>query len=311
MRRHPAAVPEFRVARRADLVARGIDRNRVRRRVAAGRWQEPVPGVVVGHSGALTLRERREVAIAWGGGSARLSHTSALHLHRARVELPRSAGRVAGVRGDYVTPEDGGLEQITVPHGRHLASRAFVVVHQSRRPTGDLVVDGLPVTTAARAVVDVALSARTRRDVEHVVADALQRDLTTVGQLAEEVVLLGRLATPWLRDTLRDAARGMRSVGESDLRRVVVAEGLPEPEWGAAVSTPRGTYHVDARWRAQRVVAEADGAAFHLGSAEWQADLVRQNAIVSTGDRLLRFPVARLRRDRQTCGQELRRALDL
>lgn len=301
--------PELTVFTRRALAARGIDRHRVLRALRSGRWMEPVPGVVVCHSGGLTVRERRVVALSWGGPAARLSHTSALLVHRARITAPPSASRVAGVRGAYRQPEDGGLEQISVPHGRHLESRAFVVVHQSRRPMGDLVVGGLPVTTAARAAVDVARTARTRRDVEHVVSDVLQRRLATVAELAEEVRLLGRLATPWLMDTVRDAGRGMRSVGESDLRRVVVAAGLPEPEWGAEVQTAAGSFFVDALWRRQQVVGEADGAAFHLGSAEWQADLVRQNAIVATGQRMLRFPVRRLRREQDACGRELALAL--
>ena len=299
------------VVHRRDLRRAGVDKDRVRRAIRSGRWQEPVPGVVVRHSGALSVRERRAVALSWAGEGGRLSHTSALAVHRARVDPPRAAGRVAGVRGAFLAPEDGGLEQVTVPHGRHLDSRAFVVVHQTRRPLGDLVVDGLAVTTPARAVVDTAVTARRRQDVEHVVSDALQRDLTDLADLVEETRALGRLATPWLRQTLTDAGRGMRSVGESDLRRVVLLEGLPEPTWNAAVRTDQGTFHLDALWEDRAVGAEADGTTFHLGAADWQADLRRQNAVQRTRIRLFRFPVPRMRADPWSCGRELRAALDL
>ena len=47
------------------------------------------------------------------------------------MEAPAAARRVAGVLGDYRQPEDGGLEQVTVPHGRHLESAGFVVVQPS------------------------------------------------------------------------------------------------------------------------------------------------------------------------------------
>lgn len=270
-----------------------------------------MPGVVVAHSGGLSRRERHLVALAWAGEEGRLSHTSSLLRHQARVQEPAAARRVAGVRGDYVEPPDAGLVQVTVPHGRHLESVGFVVVHQTRRPLGDLVVDGLPVTTAGRAAVDVAMSARRRADVEHVVSDVLQRGLADLADLAAEARALGRLATPWLRQTLTDAMRGMRSVGEADLRRVVLAEKLPEPEWNACVATPLGDFHLDAYWRGQRVGAEADGTAFHLSAADWQADLVRQNAVQGTGIRLMRFPVPRLRSDARECGRELRLALGL
>jgi very-short-patch-repair endonuclease len=303
--------PRFTVAHRRTLQTFDVDKDRIRRALRSGRWQEPVPGVVVLHSGALTRRERLLTALEWAGPLGRLSHTSALLLHGSRVEEPVAQSRVAGVRGQYAAPPDGGLVQVSVPHGRHLESVDFVVVHQSRRPMGDLVIEGLRTTSAARAAVDVGLSARRRQDVEHIVADVLQKGLCHLGELADEVRVAGRRAGPWLTETVTDAARGMRSVGESDLRRVVTAAGLPEPEWNAEIATPAGTFFVDAYWRRQRVGAEADGAAFHVSAADWTRDLRRQNAIQETGVRLFRFPVRRLRWEQAQCGSELARALGL
>ena len=299
------------VAHRRELARLGVGKDRVRRAVRSGRWQEPVPGVVVTHSGELSRRERHLVALAWAGDAGRLSHTSALLLHRARVQEPLAARRVAGVRGTWSEPADGGLVQVSVPHGRHLESSGFVVVHQTRRPMDDASVDGLRLTSAARSAVDVAVTAARRADVTHVVSDVLQRDLADLGELLHEARVLGRRTTPWLRQALADASRGMRSVGEADLRRLVLAEGLPEPEWNAPVETPSGTFFVDALWRAQRVGAEADGREWHLGAEDWAADLRRQNAVQGTGVRLMRFPVVRLRTAQPACGCELRAALGL
>jgi very-short-patch-repair endonuclease len=153
--------------------------------------------------------------------------------------------------------------------------------------------------------VDVAITSGRRADVDHVVADVLQRGLCSVRDLEDEAVLLARRLTPWLQQAIADARRGMRSVGEADLRRAVVAAGLPEPEWGAAVQTPLGTFFVDAHWRRQRVAVEADGAAFHLSAADWAADLRRQNALQSVPVTLLRFPVRRLRAEPRACGLEI------
>jgi very-short-patch-repair endonuclease len=196
--------------------------------------------------------------------------------------------------------------EITAAHGRHLRSVGFAVVHQSRRPLDPLrTVGGLPVVAPARAAVDSAITATRRGDVDHVIADVLQRRLCSVRDLQEQAHAVGRRCTAWLAAALADAARGMRSAGESDLRRVVVLAGLPEPEWNAPVETPAGTYFVDALWRRQRVAAEADGAQFHLSAADWSADLRRQNAIQATGLRLFRFPVRRLRGEAHGCGSEL------
>ena len=186
-----------------------------------------------------------------------------------------------------------------------MASHGFVVVHQSRRPLQMVELDGLRATGAARAAIDVAVTAHRRADVDHVIADVLQKGLTTVASLADETRLAGRLATPWLRSAVEDAGRGMRSVGESELRRVVRAAGLPEPEWNAPIETAGGTYFVDALWRSKRVAAEADGQAYHFDARAWGDDLRRQNAIHGAGVLLLRFPVRRLRTEPVGCGREL------
>jgi hypothetical protein len=294
------------VAPRQALLDAGLTNYRLRTAASSGRWQQPLPGVFVSHSGPLTRRERWTAALLYAGAGAVLSHRSALLAWGARIEESRRAPRVAGVRGDYVTLPEGGLVEVTAPHGRHLRSRGFVVVHQSRRPVDEgFAVDRLPVASPARAAVDVAISSLRRSDVDHVIADVLQRSLCSVPDLEEQTALLGRRPTMWLLQALGDARRGMRSVGESDLRRALQMAGLPEPEWGAAIETPSGTYFVDAYWRRQRVAAEADGAAFHLSASDWASDIRRQNALQGARVVLFRFPVRRLRAEPMACGLEL------
>jgi hypothetical protein len=297
--------PSWQLARREALRRSGISNARIRTAVATGRWQEPVRGVVVPHSGALTQRERWLVALAYAGPESCLSHRSALRLWGSKAEELAAARRVAGVLGDFRALPDGGMVEVSRLHGQHMASHGFVVVHQTRRPLEVVELSDLRSTGAARAAVDVAVTASRRSDVDHVIADVLQKGLATVEQLAEETRLAGRLATSWLKAAVEDAGRGMRSVGESDLRRVVLAAGLPEPEWNAPVETDAGTYFVDALWRSKRVAAEADGLAYHLSARDWAADLRRQNAIHGAGVVLLRFPVRRLRQEPDGCGREM------
>jgi very-short-patch-repair endonuclease len=73
------------------------------------------------------------------------------------------------------------------------------------------------------------------------------------------------------------------------------------------VETAAGAFYVDALWRERRVVAEADGQAYHLGAKDWDHDLRRQNALHGAGLVLLRYPVRRLREDGVACGEEMRR----
>lgn len=296
------------VAPRRVLLAHGLTPYRLRTAVRAGRWQEPLPGVFISHSGPLTRAERWHAALYYAGRGAALSHRSALAAWGARVQEPTTARRVAGVRGDYAAPPEGGLVEVTAAHGRHLRSRGFVVVHQSRRPLADgSTVDRLRVAPPARAAVDAAITSSRRADVDHVVAEVLQRSLCSVRELEDEAAMLGRRLTLWLHQALGDARRGMRSVGEADLRRAVVMAGVPEPEWGAPIETPMGTYFVDAYWPRARVAAEADGAAFHLSARDWAADLRRQNALQSVRVTLFRYPVRRLRDEPLACGRELLR----
>jgi hypothetical protein len=93
--------PRFTVAHRRTLQTFDVDKDPIRRALRSGRWQGPVPGVVVLRSGALTRRERLLTALEWAGPLGRLSHTSALLLHGSRVEEPVARSRVAGVRGQY------------------------------------------------------------------------------------------------------------------------------------------------------------------------------------------------------------------
>jgi len=302
----PISLNGQQVAPRRALLAAGLTPYRLRTAVAGGRWQEPLPGVFVSHSGPLTREERWHAALWFAGPGAALSHRSALVACGARAEELTTRVRASGVRGDYCLPAEGGLVEVTVPQGHHLRSRGFAVVHQSRRPVGEpLVLGHIPVCRPARAAVDVGITSSRRRDVDHVIADVLQRGLCTVPELEVEAAALGRRLTSWLRMAVGDARRGMRSVGEADLRRAIVVAGVPEPDWGAAIETPSGTYFVDAYWRHAGVAAEADGAAFHLSAGDWGADLKRQNAIHSVGVRLFRFPVRRLRAEPLACGLEL------
>jgi hypothetical protein len=296
------------VVPRSELLATGLSYQRLRTAVATGRWQEALPGVLVGHSGHLTRAERWAAALCYSGELAVLSHRSALLAHGARIEEAVSTRRAAGVRGAYEPPAEGGLVEVTVPHGHHLRSTGFVVVHQSRRPVDAVAgAGGLRLCSPARCAVDAAITAPRRRDVDHVIAEVLQRGLTTVPRLEEEAAALGRRLTTWLSGSLADARRGMRSVGEADLRRALTLAGVPEPEWGAAIETAEGTYFVDAYWRRRRVAVEADGAEFHLSADDWRRDLRRQNAIQRTDVVLFRYPVRRLRDDPLGCGAEIYR----
>ena len=288
----PAALrPDDRVATTTELQAHGVTRARIRHQLDSGHWQRPLPQVIVGHSGPLGARQRWLAALAYGGRGSLLSH--------------RSAAVLLGLR---ITEH---AVEITMPGGRFRPSMEFVQVHQSARPTTRIVRAGLPCSTVARTVVDLACDLRGGDDVRALVSDSVQRGLTTVDALLRESEHSPRHSPQLLRRALEEVLAGTRSAGEAAFLRLIRDAGLPEPEFNATVRTPKGSFVVDVLWREYGVAVEIDGAAWHLNAPSWENDLRRQNLLHISGLLLLRFPVKRLKADRRGVVAETRAALQL
>ena len=121
---------------------------------------------------------------------------------------------------------------------------------------------GVPVVTAARAVVDVGRTAPLRDAV--VAADAVLRRGTAPTELARVAASCagwpGALALP----AVLAAADGRAETPIESLTRLAYAEqGLPAPQPQVQVFAPDGSFVglVDFLWQDQRVVGEADGMA--------------------------------------------------
>jgi len=130
-------------------------------------------------------------------------------------------------------------------------------------------------------------------------------------QLARELDIAPSRGSRRPRAALADLAVGSRSAGESRLLHLMRRAGIPLPELNAPVSTALGTRYVDALWRSLGKGVEVDGQAFHLDAGAWQADLLRQNAIQSTGIVLLRIAARRLWTEPDAVISEIRAFLGL
>ncbi|MCW2615931.1 MAG: hypothetical protein JWN08_2925 [Frankiales bacterium] len=128
-------------------------------------------------------------------------------------------------------------------------------------PSGHRTVLGaIPVTTAARTVVDVARTQPVRRAL--VVADAALARGLDPGELATTAAELarwpgGRRAV----EVVRGADGRAETPLESLTRWAYAEQGLPPPESQVELYGPDGQLlgRVDFLWRAQRVIGEADG----------------------------------------------------
>ncbi len=174
-------------------------------------------------------------------------------------------------------------------------------------------VDGFPVTSLARTVVDCAGSLPADRGL--VVADsALRRGLDPT-ELAD--VVRSRAGTRGVARArlVLDAADGRaESPGETILRWALVAGGLPVPEPQVEVRTRRGLFRLDLGWPSAQVGVEFDGFVKYSGAFGSTAPEVvfaekqRQDAIEDEGWRVLRVTWGDLR-DTDALVRRVRRAL--
>jgi hypothetical protein len=274
-----------------DLVTSGAVYRTIRRRVRVGTWQEPLRGVVCRTTGVLSHRQWLHAALLYAGPSSAISHASAVALWG----IPLTSDRIV----------------VPCPHGQHPPSTAQVWVRQSTRAYQRLPLDGLRVTGASRSVLDAGLDLARLRDVDDLFGRALQRRLTTVDQLAEELLDAPSSGSRLPRLSIAALSEGSHAASEAQLVRLISRAGLPAPEMNGPVRTTNGIRYVDALWRALGKGVEVDGQAFHLSPEAWRADLARQNEIQSTGVVLLRIAARRLWTEPDAVVREIRWFLGL
>jgi uncharacterized protein DUF559 len=245
----------------------GVPPHLVRSLTASGdlvRMRQGVYATRIAVQWAGTDGARRHVlqvlaARATVGDHAVASHHSAAMLHRLDLLNSRPEGTVA----------------LTLPPGRpwNRARPASIVFHTAGLSAEHLTsLYRLPLTTAARTVIDLARTLPFTDAV--VVADSALRD--EKASKAE----LGKIldaCTRWpgviqARQVVEFADERAGSPLESAARVVFDQSGLGPPELQATVFTPSGACLVDFLWRAHRVIAEADG----LGKYNDRNDAIKQ-----------------------------------
>jgi len=145
--------------------------------------------------------------------------------------------------------------------------------------------DGIPITTPARTLLDVA-SALPRRELERALAQALGKRLVRRPTL---IKLLNRHArhpgARRLRALLESAQPAFtHSEAEEHFLALLRKAQLPMPE----VNAPLGGYKVDFFWRAERLVTEIDGFAYHSSTDMFESDRRRDAVLATTGVRVIR-----------------------
>jgi predicted transcriptional regulator of viral defense system len=256
-----------------QLLAAGASTSMIHRRVLSGHLIRLHRGVyAVGHE-----RLRREghwlAAVLAVGPGAVLSHRHAAALHGIRS--------VAASRIDVSTPAD---RRATFGPIRVYGRRAL-------HPDEIASIDGIPVTTVARTLLDLAGLVGPRQ-LERAVSESERLGLFDLTAL-EAALKRARGRPGSSRATLMKALTDYRAHGEivtrSELEVRFLAllddRGLPRPVMNAIV----GPYEVDAFWPQQRLVVELDGWTFHRDRHAFERDREKANDLTVAGYTVLRF----------------------
>jgi len=273
------------IARR-QLLDAGLGLRTIGRRVEAGRLRSVHRGVYAFGPNRLDRRGRWMAAVLACGDQALLSHRSAAALWG----LMRSSGSIV---------------EVTAPMGR---GRQGIAVHQGGICEEDrVVVAGIPVTSVARTLLDLA-EVVGERSLEKAFEEADRLRLLEMPAL-EAVCRRGhgrRGLKPIRR--LIEAARfpeTTRSPLEDEVIALCREHGIPLPHTNVSVLD----HEVDALWPRERLIVEADSWSFHRHRAAFERDRARDAAMQAEGYRVIRLTHRRLKREPAAVAAELRRLL--
>ena len=202
---------------------------------------------------------------------------------------------------------DAGLVHVSVA-GRNPGRHPGIRVHRttSLRHSELTVRHGIPVTTPARTLLDLAGELRDR-ELERALAEAFALRLTDrIGMLTLISRHRGRRGATTLRRRL-DEARPARTRSEAEelLLSLVRAAGLPEPQ----VTARLGPWEVDFLWSDRYLAVEVDGYASHSSPWAFERDHAKDAELRDAGYVLLRFTWRQLREQPERTVARIRGAL--
>jgi len=275
----------------AQLRASGLGDAAIGYRVRMGRLHRLYRGVyAVGHP-VVPVPGHRLAAVLAVGPAAVLSHLSAA-----------AVWDLVDVRPQVV--------DVTV--ARPVRSRRGIRVHAVRDlDTRDHTsVDGIPITTVARTLLDLAEVAGDRTLRRAVREAYVQR---RVDERALRDVLgrsRGRHGAPRLAAIVASGFVPTRSELEDRVLDLLLAHGLPRPAVNVVLPGLARRVEVDFLFEDARLVVEADGARFHDNRLARDADAARQAMLEAAGFRVVRVnwtqvtkhPGQTVRRLRQAVG---------
>jgi len=274
-------------------LGRGVTRDEIDWRVSVGALHVIHRGVyAVGHT-AITVRGRWMAAVLASGPGAVLSH--------------RSATALWGIWGS-----GAGEAHVIVP--RKTRSRGSIHRHFGALPVDEVTIrDGIPVTSAARSVLDLAA------DKGEAAAESALRRMEYLGiygpvsiptLLARHPHHRGASIVARCLERLEDDPGGrVRSPLEELFLPFLDAHHIPRPRLNSWLSVGDERFQVDCLWPDARLVGELDGFQSHGTKRSFRADRKRDRQLVAASYRVFRITPDQLTKEPTQVTEDLRVSL--
>ena len=236
-----------------------------------GRLQRVHRGVyAVGHRVLRPEGHRLAAVLACGPGAV-LSH--------------RSAAAHWGLLGT-----DQERIDVTAPATRH--GVPGIRLHRSRsldaRDTTSH--EGIPITTIARTLLDLAATARSEQ-LERALAQAMHLRVYDHRAITDVIARCnGHRGTAILTRAIAIEPKVTRSAWEDRMLRLVRGAGLPVPICNEPFHAPdHGPCKPDFHWPGHDLIVETDGWDSHSTRAAFEDDRAKDAALTAAGYRVVRF----------------------
>jgi very-short-patch-repair endonuclease len=254
-----------------QLLALGLTQDDIDYRARIGRLHRIHRGVhAVGYR-KLTPHGHRMAAVLAYGDEAVLSHQTAA----AQWGIGRPSASF----------------HITTPTSKR--SRPAIRAHSGTLHKEDVSVrDGIPVTSVARTILDLASQLNAGR-LTRLVEEADRNELFDLRALDRAISRRPRVAGVVRLSTVLADYRGpadTRSKLERDFRTFILRNRLPEPQYNVVVAG----LSVDVYWPEWKLVVELDGKRYHTDPSAFETDRIRDAILQKAGLRVLRVTSKRL-----------------
>jgi very-short-patch-repair endonuclease len=279
---------QYRVVSNRQLLELGFARKAIQHDLQTGHLYQLFRGVYAVGCPSVSWRGRVMGAVLACGSEAVASH--------------QTAAALIGIR-----PTSRALIDVTTPRSRH--GQRGIKVHRVRAldPEDRAMAGGIPVTSLARLLLDLA-EAVTLRQLKRAFEEAEKRrllDLNAIERLLDRSP--GRHGAKPLRQVIAEYVEP--PITQAELERLFIELcdlfGIPRPQTNVIVA---GRV-VDGVWHEQRVVIELDSRTHHMTTAAFEEDRRRDADLMLAGYRVLRITWRRLVDEPAAVAEIVRRLL--